>query len=179
MLQYFTDSFLKLSKHDADLLFWHSAVNLSIFFQVIALFTMNTANVSFESLFWKVLRLNLSVILVYWRMIRQPNYAVSKRIYLACPAKLFKFKYQKLIQAWNIWHIHVKTDHWNTPLIHFVTVSKHLGRSNTWSSGQVNLRGKGRRLSFSGHQLHFLNSEIFKNKPEASVLTEGETLRRG
>ena len=44
-------------------------------------FTVNTANVIFESLFWKVLRLNVSIMLVLQRIIRQPICAILKRVY--------------------------------------------------------------------------------------------------
>ena len=42
---------------------------------------MNTENFPFESLFWKVLRLNLSLVSVYQQVMRQPIYAISERVY--------------------------------------------------------------------------------------------------
>ena len=42
----------------------------------MALSTKNTANVTFEKLFWKFLRLELSLFSVYRRVIRQPIYAM-------------------------------------------------------------------------------------------------------
>ena len=44
------------------------------------LFTINTTSVSLESLFWKVLWFNLSLVSVYRQIIRQPIFAISKRV---------------------------------------------------------------------------------------------------
>lgn len=54
--------------------YWNKFVYF--FFQEMALSTKNTANVTFEKLFWKFLRLELSLFSVYRRVIRQPIYAM-------------------------------------------------------------------------------------------------------